>query len=243
MRAQDKPTFETLLGELIAGQPQPVQDAARRLIAEIGIAEALKDSPARFQALADRRNLKIHLGSGGGFKPGWVNIDLKPYPGALPADTIYIPFDLRSGELPLKDGCADYIYSSHFFEHLECRDGARLMRDCYRLLQPGGVFRIALPDFKTSFKAYVEGDLTRFDLPQLASLMRESDPETRCIVDHINFGVYQNGDHKCIYDDEKIFLLLKRIGFSSVEASTYTAGIDPDKEIRRRYSFYMEAVK
>ena len=38
-------------------------------------------------------------------------------------------------------------------------------------------------------------------------------------------------------------LLLRRIGYSSVVETTYEEGIDPDNEMRRAYSFYVEAVK
>jgi hypothetical protein len=46
-----------------------------------------------------------------------------------------------------------------------------------------------------------------------------------------------------IYDEEKLILILRRMGFNSVFISSYQEGIDPDDSVRQRYSFYIEAVK
>lgn len=235
--------IELALNEFIADQPEPVQSAAKQLLAEIEIARNSEVARQQFEALRGRKNLKVHLGSGPRARPGWVNIDIIPPPAELPPDTVQIFSDLRVGPLPMDDGCAEYIYSSHFLEHLEYPAGLRLMRDCLRLLQPGGVFRAGLPDFKTSFRAYVEGDHSRFNMVNPLKKLPALEESTMSIVDHINFGVYQNGQHKCIYDEDKISLALKSVGFSSVDITDYKEGIDPGDKVRRRYSFYVEAVK
>lgn len=77
----------------------------------------------------------------------------------------------------------------------------------------------------------------------LLKVLPDLEPGTETIVDHINYGVYQRGEHKYIYDQEKIMLLLRRIGYSSVTESEYREGVDPDSGVRRAYSFYVEAVK
>jgi hypothetical protein len=69
------------------------------------------------------------------------------------------------------------------------------------------------------------------------------DPATTTLVDHINYGVYQNGEHKFIYDEEKICLVLRSLGFGSVNITPYREGLDPPNELRQRYSFYVEAIK
>ena len=48
--------------------------------------------------------------------------------------------------LPYGDNSVDAIYSSHTFEHLYHTDALALMRECHRVLRPGGVLRLALPD-------------------------------------------------------------------------------------------------
>lgn len=215
------------------------------------IPETSRNSPQDWRALEGRKDLKLHLGAGKDVKPGWVNVDLsfKPRRGVddlSDSDTVMIEHDLRRG-LPVQDESCAYIYSSHFFEHLEYGDGLRLMRDCHRALRPGGVFRVALPVFKDLFSRYLqvgEGpDLSAEQSAGILKRMPDLEPDTETMVDWINYGVYQNGEHKYIYDEKKIMLLLRKLGYSSVIESEYTEGVDPDTEIRRRYSFYVEAVK
>lgn len=215
---------------------------------EIRIAGMAKCSRKYFRALEDTKGLKVNLGCGDDIKPGWINIDIVP---KLPPPKInpavgsspeFINYDLRLG-LPLKSASCDVIYSSHFFEHLEYKYGLKLMRDCYEALQPGGVFRIALPNLKQWFGAYLQNDHEYFELIDILRILPEIEPGTETFVDYVNYGVYQYGEHKCIYDEEKISLILLGIGFSSVIVSSFQKDIDPSTPERRRYSFYLDAIK
>ena len=236
------------LGEL----PEPVREAVLNLRNEVDLAAKSDESAKRLQRLAAQNNLKLHLGAGGDIKAGWVNLDLafKPSPKRRQArsdpETVLVEYDLRRG-LPLPAESCDYIYSSHFFEHLEYRDGLRLMRDCHRALRPGGVFRVALPTFKGLFSRYLQADedsdLSPALSKQILKLLPDLEPGTQTMVDWVNYGVYQRGEHRYIYDEKKVILLLRRIGYSSVEESRYEEGMDPDTEARRKYSFYVQAIK
>jgi len=192
--------------------------------------------------------LRLHLGCGVDLKPGWINVDLdgKPLRRTLrraPQDAQFVPWDLRRGTIPLPDNCCEIIYSSHFFEHLDYGRGVRLMRECHRLLRPGGIFRAALPNLAAMFRAYLDGDVRYFDALPLADLRPDVEPGTESLIDLVNYGVYQYGEHVCLYDEEKLCRILERIGFIRVRASGFRADLDPDNELRRRYSFYVEAVK
>src|SRR5579863_8682139 len=54
--------------------------------------------------------VKLNCGCGPMVKPGWLNIDMEKR-----AD---LQLDLRKG-LPFPDKSVSFIYSEHFFEHLE----------------------------------------------------------------------------------------------------------------------------
>jgi predicted SAM-dependent methyltransferase len=228
-------------------QPEPVREAVQRLLDEVQIEGIVRKASRKFAALKGRKNLKLHLGAGPDTRTGWINIDLALVPpsevdeGKQP-DSVFINYDLRRG-LPLEDASCSYIYSSHFFEHLEYRQVKQLLRECYRILEPGGVFRACLPNFKGMFAAYLRGDDEYFSLHNIPEILPEVEPGTEALVDHVNYGVYQNGEHKWIMDEEKIELLLKRTGFASVVESTYQEEIDRDLDVRRRYSFYVDAFK
>ena len=70
-------------------------------------------------------------------------------------------------------------------------------------------------------------------------------PEFKTLVDFVNYGVYQYGEHKYIYDPEKLQVVLKgNWATAMVDPSTFMkTGLDPDNEVRRRYSFYTNAIK
>jgi predicted SAM-dependent methyltransferase len=233
----------------LSRQPEGVRTTARMLWDEVRIARRVARAPAAFAALEGRTELKVHLGCGPELKPGWVNVDLDipdDVPPMLPgraADSWYISYDLRSGTLPLADGSCALIYSSHFFEHLEPAQGYRLMRDCHRALRPGGVFRVCLPDLRRVFDAYLRGDEHYLHLLNVREALPYLVPGTETIVDYVNYGVYQNGEHKCVYDEEKVLRLLHTIGFAEAAPSTYVEGLDSGSDVRRRYSFYVDATK
>jgi SAM-dependent methyltransferase len=62
--------------------------------------------------------------------------------------------DLRRG-IPFPDGHFDVVYHSHFFEHLDQAEGVRLLAECFRVLAPGGVIRVVVPDLRQLATAYV----------------------------------------------------------------------------------------
>src|SRR5437773_6311802 len=154
--------------------PSGVRLAFRDLRKELKIARIVRASAPKFKALHNKHGLRVHLGCGSDIKSGWVNIDLTGNPpvitkGAAPG-AIFINHDLRRG-LPLERGTCAMIYSSHFFEHLSYGDAVALLRECRRTLQPGGVFRAALPNFKADFEAYLRGDAGYFHLLDVFELL------------------------------------------------------------------------
>jgi len=226
---------------------RPFAAAVLGLLKETLLAASTPISFLRFRALSNKKNLKLHLGCGSDIRAGWINIDmyLAPWGPATPdsnGNSTVIRHDLRRG-LPLEKESCDFIYSSHFFEHLEYEHGLRLMQDCYRILRPGGIFRLALPNFKALFNAYLREDKEYFELIDIFEALPAVESGTNTLLDYVNYGAYQNGEHRCMYDEEKLILVLKRIGFSSVVPSSYRAGIDPVDPVRQRYSFYLEATK
>lgn len=224
-----------------------MRDALNRVRFEFAAGRVARAARAQFAALDGRRHLKIHLGAGDDIRAGWVNTDLRLRisPDIAPArqgDTVFINHDLRRG-LPLGDGTADVIYSSHFFEHLSFDDGLDLMRESYRILSDGGRFRIALPTFKAMFRAYLDGDRQYFSAIGIEDVYPHAPRDTLTFVDHVNYGVYQHGEHVAIYDEEKVIALLKAAGFSDPQSMAFDSGIDPDNDLRRRYTFYVDAYK
>ena len=95
------------------------------------------------------RDLKVHVGCGGHELPGWINIDNHPAPLAINLDW----------GLPLPTGSARYVFVAHLLEHLfHPAQSSRLLGEIRRVLAPGGVVRIVVPDIEKYLRAYANGD-------------------------------------------------------------------------------------
>lgn len=57
--------------------------------------------------------------------------------------------------LPFKNNSVDCIYSSHTLEHLYFDDAKKLLNECFRVLKPGGLIRVVVPDLKAYANEYL----------------------------------------------------------------------------------------
>ena len=90
----------------------------------------------------------LNIGCGRRYHRGWTNLDLES------RDTSVIQWDITSG-LPFEDNSLDVVYHSHVLEHLRPDDGERLLEECYRVLAPGGVLRVVVPDLEKIAQLYL----------------------------------------------------------------------------------------
>jgi predicted SAM-dependent methyltransferase len=56
----------------------------------------------------------------------------------------------------MKENTVDVIYHSHVLEHLYKDDGEKFIKDCFRVLKPSGIIRIAVPDLEKICKEYLK---------------------------------------------------------------------------------------
>ena len=196
--------------------------------------------------------VRVNLGSALAVAPGWINVDASP--NALLAGRSRIVqslgyrftgssalFDLheyrrRLNEhrfvhhnlaygIPFPNASVDFLYSSHFLEHLDRETGIRLMGDCYRALRPGGVIRICVPDLDHAVQIYLSGDTSRF----LAYFFTD-DREDR-------------HRHRFMYNFEMLHDALKDAGFVHVTKCAFRTGHTPDLDKldnRRDETLYVE---
>lgn len=66
----------------------------------------------------------------------------------------YVQFDLTNDALPYDSGSVDNIYCSHVLEHVPLESSARFLAECRRVLKPGGVLRIVVPNAEALFEAF-----------------------------------------------------------------------------------------
>ncbi len=91
--------------------------------------------------------MKLHLGCGPRHIPGYIHIDVVNYPHVDHVSSI----DSLSF---LKDASVELIYNCHVLEHFKRREVGRVLEEWRRVLVPGGVLRIAVPDFAALCEVY-----------------------------------------------------------------------------------------
>jgi SAM-dependent methyltransferase len=101
---------------------------------------------------------RLNLGCGPRAAPGWLNCDVRAVPG------VDVRFDLRGG-IPLATSSIDAVAGIHLLQDLPWDAVAPALRDLHRVLRPGGVLRLAVPDLDRAIRAYLSGDAAYFYVP------------------------------------------------------------------------------
>lgn len=96
--------------------------------------------------------LRLHIG-GTQPKPGWKMLNIKPGPGV---DYVGSATDLSV----FRDGMVDELYGSHIYEHLGYNDELlQALREAYRVLRPGGVIKVGVPDMDVLCRMFLDPNL------------------------------------------------------------------------------------
>jgi len=91
--------------------------------------------------------MKLHLGCGKVYIPGYVHIDVVEFP--------HIDVVSNIERLPMiEDNSCDVIYSCHVLEHFHTRITVDILKEWLRVLKPGGILRISVPDMEQLFNIY-----------------------------------------------------------------------------------------
>jgi SAM-dependent methyltransferase len=197
---------------------------------------------------------KLHLGAFDQVHEGWVNTDITPH--LLVARIPGLPFLLhRAGVIDARrynayrdgtfrslryldlsrrfrfpDGSFECAFASHVLEHLHPDVAESCLREVHRVLAPGGIVRVSVPD-----------------LDLIVAQYNPADP------DDFLWGIYQgrgrrakrSARHWWHYNAKSLEALLRQVGFREVERREYREGRCPDVELidNRPGSLFMEAVK
>ena len=175
---------------------------------------------------------RLNWGCGGAGEPGWINSDIKDGPG------IDLPANVLEG-LPLEDDGIDYIVSIHALPEIPLEAQVPTLTELRRVLKPGGVLRLALPDLLKGVEAYRRGDSDYFLVP---------DEDARSLGAKLITQLVWYGYSKTLFVPEFVEELLVDAGFATVrhvgfrETSTEHEGI-VELDNREAESLFVEAVK
>lgn len=193
---------------------------------------------------------KINIGSGISGAPGWINIDNSPtvFLSRIPvvrrmSRIPHWPADVRRVDarkgLPFRDATVGYIYSSHTFEHFTWEEALEVAKECLRILQPGGVLRIVVPDLGVLIRDYLRD----------ASPLASHSFLHRLSLGHDIFDLLHPGSHHSqMFDEKSLVHLFQEAGFASPAVMAFGQSLIPDiaqveLDSRKRESLYIEALR
>lgn len=229
-----------------------LQTAAASLRAELAAQRRpyLQGQLQRLGVSETARGLKLHVGCGPCLLEGWINLDVHPAP--LATNVLW--------GLPFAEGSVWRVFLSHLLEHLFYpNDVMPFLGEILRVLEPGGVVRIIVPDIGQYIEAYQHDDVEFF--AERRHHWGKGDGRTTRLE---NFLAYAGAGpdpawlfqaHKFGYDFETLSRALERAGFAGIERSAFNASAHPELRVDensevagahhggRHYSLFVEARK
>lgn len=114
--------------------------------------------------------------------------------------------------LKYADNSIDIIYTSHMLEHLTREELKVFLRQASRILKPGGILRIVIPDMRRIIDDYSrDGDMDR--LIERSLLVNDYGNSLKAKLKYVMFGWR---GHQWMYDEASFLKLLKGWGFQAV---------------------------
>ena len=91
----------------------------------------------------------LNLGCGSRYHKDWLNMDLNSHSNEV------IAHNILEG-IPLPDNECDAVYHSHLLEHIPKKEAENFLNECRRVLKPGGIIRVVVPDLENISKCYLQ---------------------------------------------------------------------------------------
>lgn len=194
----------------------------------------------KLRRLRGRHGLSLNVGSAGRGRDGWINVDISPA-----HRNVYVALDIRR-PLPFEEGQFQRILAEQVIEHIDFRhEIPGVLREFHRVLAPGGVLRVIVPDARRYMEAYLSGRPETWR--ELGWDLHALPPDLHTPMHVINHVFHQEGEHLFGYDFETLEFALRRAGFREIARQAYLQSWDPDlaidREQHRKYSLYVEARK
>lgn len=195
--------------------------ALRKAVSKMRSKYLKYSTPERFSHYLSKEGMKgLHLGCGAHLLEGWLNTDV-----IYVKDGAYLDI---TKTFPLPSSSFDYIFAEHVIEHISYQQGIELMKECYRVLKPGGVARFVTPSLERLTALYQEPISSHQEayLKQFLSLWAPGvDSKVgRCFVLD---NIFREHGHQFIYDENCLRDSLQKAGFTKINFGTVGSSTNP----------------
>jgi hypothetical protein len=200
----------------------------------------------RTSTLMTDHKLYVQYGCGFSTGEGWLNFDSSPtlrvertpivgwslsalfsgLPQRFPAAVQY--GDICKG-LPIPDSSVVGCYASHVLEHLSFEDFQGALANTFRMLAPGGIFRMIVPDLHERAKRYLaEADRSSPDAAShfLRSTYLGTERRPTTPVQHLK-RLFGGSMHLWMWDVHSMSSQLSRAGFVNIRRCQFGDAADP----------------
>jgi predicted SAM-dependent methyltransferase len=217
--------------------------------------------------------VRVNLGAGHRGLPGWLNVDI----GTKYAAYRFLPvfrlmgrvglvshatvewiessgrpppnlktWDLRR-RLPLRDASVSYVYCAEVLEHLRAEESSALLVEVGRVLVPGGLLRLSVPDVDLVSKALLD---RRLSMDEFNLFFYVDSRHHRTWADRLGAALYSTTYHQWMFNFESMTNALSAAGLADVRRFAMRVGRFPELpelegglDWRRALSMYVEASK
>lgn len=164
--------------------------------------------------LASTPTRALQLGTGHNLLPGWLNTDVHVFRRGQ------VTFLDATQPFPLPEASFDYVYSEHQIEHVPLEAGQRMMAECFRVLRPGGVVRIATPDLERVARLARAplGEEEAYYVAYISRMLGLAAPDPARVINALfrAFGPDDASGHQFIYSFDALADGLRAAGFTDV---------------------------
>jgi predicted SAM-dependent methyltransferase len=155
---------------------------------------------------------------------------------------------------PFDDNTFDYIFTEHMIEHINYQQGRFMLKECYRVLRPGGKIRVVTPDLRFLIELYTEHK-TDIQEKYLAFSRRYFPSDTTINDTLVINNFFRDWGHQFIYDEKTLKHVCVEMGFQSIAfQKLYESddinfrnlekhGLEIGEEFNRLESLIIEGVK
>ena len=189
----------------------------------------IKDPGVIHDYLQSHSVRKLQLGAGSNDPKAWLNTDIESN-----SNEVYLDATKR---YPFPDGSFHYVVSEHVIEHVPWEAGVAMLKECYRVLAPGGKLRVVTPNL-AKFVQLLTGS-TDVDAQQfMAAKLRLHDwPESPVTGAYIFNRQVREWGHQFLYDSATLRKSLELAGFKQITEYRVEVKTDPvfsEVEMRTR---------
>ncbi|NEQ47613.1 MAG: methyltransferase domain-containing protein [Leptolyngbya sp. SIOISBB] len=166
--------------------------------------------------LSSKQPIRLDLGCGSIKREGFIGIDL--------SSRSDLPWNIEWG-IPFPDNSIAEIRSDHFLEHLDLVQVIATLKECKRVLIPGGILDFSVPHLDPYIEAYCQKDFEWLE-EKIPDIPIGQEKIYSTCLDRLGWLLIRSGEHKSVFDKESVIQKVQLAGFTDVKIREFATSRD-----------------